>query len=211
MPTLLEAIQTILRPDLLLGKPIKLVELDPGSKCGPIRLPTHTSPVVLKPDQSYIGCPRLDCGIGLSANDRLFPLFDVKKSGFCVVCDYVIFCQTKPEAPLFILLCELKSGTLSGSAKQLENGRLLADYILAMARYHGDVRIEPTVEHRGLVFHPAGAKPMGNLHKLDCAYDPPSDVMRDMPTARYRSGEEYPLAHFCDLPARDRAGVIKAR
>jgi len=198
MSTLLEAIKYVLRSNLLCGKPIKLEELDPRSTCKPILLPTHTSPVVLKPDQSYIGCPRVDCGIGISANDRLFPLFNVNVSGIGVVCDYMIFCQQKPEDPLFILLCELKSGNLGGSTNQLENGRLLADYILAMARHHGQVRVGPSsVERRGLVFHPDGAKPIGNLHRLPCDYRPVSTAMDDMPIARYRSGEEYPLAHFC--------------
>jgi hypothetical protein len=198
MQTLLHAIKNVLRPNLLRGKPVTLEELDPGSTCEPILLPTHTSPVVLKPDQSYVGCPRPDCGLGLSANDRLFPLFNVKASGIGVVCDYMIFCQQRPEEPLFILLCELKSGDLGGSTKQIENGRLLADYILAMARHHGQVRILPSsIKARGIVFHRDGAKPIGNLHKLPCAYRQVSTAMDDMPIAYYRCGEEYPLAHFC--------------
>ncbi len=141
---------------------------------------------------------RPGCELTLSAPDRLFPLFRLV-AGISVMCDYIVFCQeaSRDDARLFVLLCELKSENVGGSRKQLENGRLLADYILAMAIHHHAVRPLPTVERRALVFSPRFVVPKGSLRKQRCSYSPMSDGFVDMPFAYYASGAEYPLEHFC--------------
>jgi hypothetical protein len=200
MPTLLQAIGEILRPSLVQRGPIRLEEADPGSTCEPITLHKSGQAFVLRPDQSAGGiCPRPGCALTLSAPDRLFPLFRLDVAGLAAMCDYIVFCQeaTRDDARLFVLVCELKSENVGGSRRQLENGRLLADYILATAIHHHAVRPLPTVERRGLVFSPKFKVPKGSLRKVRCSYLPMADGFADMPFAYYACGAEYPLEHFC--------------
>ncbi len=199
MTTLLQAIGEILRPGLVQRGPILLTEADPGSTCKAITLRKSGQAFVLQPDQSAGGvCPRNDCAYTFSASDRLFPLFrDVP--GLAAMCDYIVFCQESAgeDARLFVLLCELKSGDVKGSRQQIENGRLLADYVLSMARHHHAVRSQPTIERRGLVFSPKYDVPKGSLVKARCKYPTRFESFPDLPFAYYASGKEYPLSHFC--------------
>lgn len=200
MPTLLQAIGEILRPALVQRGPIRLHEADPASACEAITLHKRGPAFVVKPDQAAErACPRPDCGITLSAPDRLFPLFRHEEPGIAVMCDYIVFCQetSRDDGRVFVLLCELKSGNVGGSRQQIENGRLLADYILEMAKHHRTVRPMPAVERRGLVFSPSFKVPKGSLRKARCSYSPLPDGFPDMPFAYYACGAEYPLEHFC--------------
>lgn len=199
VPTLLQAIGEILRPALVQRGPIRLVEGDPGSTCEAVTLHKSGQAVVLRPDAAAGGvCPRADCALTLSAPDRLFPLLRLDVAGLAAMCDYIVFCQetSRDDARVFVLLCELKSGSVGGSRRQLENGRLLADYILAMASRHHAVRTPPAVQRRGLVFSPKFKVPKGSLHKARCAYESMPDGFADMPFAYYACGAEYPLEHF---------------
>lgn len=142
--TLLQAINEIIRPDLRRDGPICLEEDAPGSRCGPVTLYKSGKALVLKLD---------------TANDRLFPLFDPHKAGLTAACDYVIFYQEQHESgstepPLFVFLCELKSGRAGSAKAQVENTNLMVQYILEVARHHGDPHEDPTIELRGLVFSP---------------------------------------------------------
>lgn len=200
MPTLLQAIGDILRPALVQRGPIRLEETGPGSTCTPITLHKSGQAFVLKPDQSAGGiCPRPDCARTLSAPDRLFPLFRIDVADLPAMCDYIVFCQetSGDAARLFVLLCELKSERIGGSRRQIENGRLLADYILATAKLHHKVRSVPEIVRRGLVFSPRFNVPKGSLRKVRCSYSPMDDGFADMPFAYYACGAEYPLEHFC--------------
>ncbi|WP_437828962.1 hypothetical protein [Sorangium sp. So ce1153] len=200
MPTLLQAIGQILRPGLVQRGPIRLEETAPDSTCDAITLHKSGQAFVLKPDQCAGGiCPRPGCALTLNAPDRLFPLFRLDIAGLSAMCDYILFCQetTKDDSRLFVLLCELKSENVGGSWRQLENGRLLADYILATAIHHHAVRPLPAVERRGLVFSPKFNVPKGSLRKRRCSYLQILDGFADMPFAYYASGAEYPLEHFC--------------
>jgi hypothetical protein len=200
MPTLLQAIGEILRPALVQRGPIRLEETDAGSTCEAITLHKSGRAFVLKPDQSAGGiCPRPDCARTLSAPDRLFPLFRLDVAGLAAMCDYIVFCQESSgdDARLFVLLCELKSENVGRSRRQVENGRLFADYILNMAILHHGVKPVPAVERRGLVFSPKYKVPKGSLRKARCSYSPMPDGFKDMPFAYYACGAEYPLEHFC--------------
>ncbi len=182
------------------GGAIWLEEDDRGSTCKPITLHKRGKAVVLRPDKSAGGvCPRPDCAFTLNAPNRLFPLFRLDVVGLTSMCDYIVFCQEarRDDARLFVLLCELKSENIGGSRNQLEKGRLLADYILAMATHQHAVRPMPSIQRRGLVFSPRFEKPKGNLVTRRCVYAPLPGGSTDMPFARYRDGEKYPLEHFC--------------
>lgn len=98
---------------------------------------------------------------------------------------------------LFVFLCELKSGRPSGSRKQAENGKLLADYILAMAKHHHKLTSIPRSEARGLIFSPR-CEPIkiANPGRDKMAYMPFETGIAGMKFAYCRPGE-YPLAYFC--------------
>lgn len=200
MPTLLQAIAQVLRPRVAPPGTLRLTESEPGSTCRPITLHKSGQAVLLRPDLSAGAvCPRADCALTLAAQDRLFPLFRLDMPGLAVMCDYILFCQAASgdDTRLFVLHCELKSGNVDGSRRQIENGRLLVDYILAMTSHHLTPRPSPTVAHRGIVFSPKFGVPKGNLRKARCKYQQLPGGFGDMPFAYYACGEEYPLEHFC--------------
>lgn len=200
MSSLIQTLSDILRPELVQTGLLRLEEGDSGSICKAITLHKSGQAIVLRPDQSAGKlCTRPDCGLSISANDRLFPLFRPNLPGLSSMCDYLVFCQraSGDEARLFVLLCELKSGKAEGSRKQLENGRLLADYILAMAKQHGALQSMPEIVRRGLVFSTNYNIPKGSLRKAPCKYSPMPGGFPDMPFAYYACGQEYPLEHFC--------------
>ena len=199
MASLLHAISEILRPELMQPGPIVLKETDEKSKCRAITLTRHGQAIVLKPDLRPQGvCGRPGCQFTFTAPDRLFPLFRLDVAGLSAVCDYIVFCQDGPEndARVFVLLCELKSNNPGGSRRQIENGRLLADYVLQMAALQTR-RPLPSVERRGLVFSPRFSMPKGSLLSTRCAYQPEPSGFPDLLFARYADGAQYPLAHFC--------------
>ncbi|MCK6591322.1 MAG: hypothetical protein L6Q76_27535, partial [Polyangiaceae bacterium] len=68
---------------------------------------------------------------GVCIKDRLFPLFRPIE-GVARMCDYWMLVDL--DDTMYVLLCELKSGKLSGLA-QLENARLLAGYFISMVSH----------------------------------------------------------------------------
>lgn len=192
---LLDAIEKVLRPGLFERGPILLEETSPTNLCKPVTLHKNGQPsmqaLMLQPD-------RVACA-GMSIQDRLFPLFQHQTPGIAKMCDYIVFCQDTQRADvLFVLHCELKSKHTDGSRQQIENGRLLADYVLEMAKYHHPWRDLVRIERRGLVFRPNAHVPKDNLFKKRCGYAPAyEDGFADLRFAHYADGKEYPLGHFC--------------
>lgn len=200
MSGLLQAIGDVLRPVLLQRGTIRLEETDPASKTGLITLHRAGPGIVLRPDLTAgARCTRNGCNAAFTAPDRLFPLFRLDIPGLASMCDYIVFAQdsTSEGAPLFVLHCELKSGNASGSKRQMENGRILSEYVLAMATRHHSLRERPRVLHRGIVFSPKYPVPRGSLERQRCNYAPFPDALVDLPVAHYASGKDYPLTHFC--------------
>lgn len=196
MTTLLQALADILRSDLRIPGPIVLEEKDQRSTCEPITLYTldgSEQSILLRPDRV-----RRD-GEKISVNDRLFPLFKETAPKFTAMCDYIIFYLHGAQAQeeLFVLHCELKSNKLSGSRQQIENGKLLADYVLAKAAHHAAIRTMPAIKHRGLVFSPKIDVRMGDFLHIPCPYESWPEGFMDLPHVRYKSGRAYPLRHFC--------------
>jgi hypothetical protein len=200
--TLLQAIREILRPELISYGPICLEERESRSACAPITLNKSGPAVVLKPDTSVRAtCPTCRSPLPGAVNDRVFGLFSSQESGLTSTCDYIIFYQESGQLerrPLFVFLCELKSKNITGAGKQAENGRLLADHIIAMARHHRPVRAPDRILYRALIFSTKYApSPKGRLLTVKCAYEAVSTRMPDLRLAYYACGASYPLSHFC--------------
>lgn len=200
MKALLKAIVDVIRPDFYRDGVVRLEETAAGSTCGPVTLNKSGPAVVLKLDGLPPPlCAQQGCQLRYSVNDRLFPLFKTETAGLSALCDYLLFYPEKgvEDPRLFVFLCELKSGRPSGSKKQAENGKLLADYILAMARHHHNISWIPQYEARGLVFSPqCGAIKIANPARDKMAYMSFEAGIAGMKFGYCRPGD-YPLAYFC--------------
>jgi hypothetical protein len=151
--TLLEAIRSVLRPELVQDGPIELVETAPQSRCQPVKLSKRGRALVLKLDVSEPGN---------SVNERVFALFNTTEPGINRVCDYIVFYEQPvpaderrpPRDPcMFVFLCELKSANPKGAFEQIRNSRLVSDFIVSMARHHRRSTVRNTaVTYRGLIF-----------------------------------------------------------
>lgn len=199
--TLLDAIGEIVRPALLRTGPIQLEETGDKSTCAPITLNKAGRAVVVKPDaDARLACPTCRAPLTSAVGDRIFGLFNNRVPELTAICDYIIFYQEKEgaEPPLFVFLCELKSNNITGAGKQAENGKLLADLILAMARHHRSVRLPNRICYRGLIFSTKYTPvPKGRLLTTRCTFEANNPRMPEMGFAYFPCGGSYPLNHFC--------------
>lgn len=199
----IEAIRNIVNRDIVQTEsPICLKEADPGSECRPIIITKSGPAVVLKVDGAIQDCPKADCPIRLAGNARMFPMLNTGEPGVTAICDYIIFHQegrgdVTTSVPLHVLLCELKSGRAREAKRQIENGKLLADYILRMAEHHGRLGRSAEVSYKGLVFSPRFQGPKGDPRRNPCQFARIEDSMADVQFAYLRDGLRYPLEYFC--------------
>lgn len=116
------------------------------------------------------------------------------------ICDYIIFHQARgaveDSAALYVLLCELKSGRPQQANEQLRNGKLLAQYILEMARRHCAIRLPDRIIYRGLVFSPLARVPRSEPKRLSYAFIPDAREA-DLALSFQRDSTEHALEHLC--------------
>jgi hypothetical protein len=196
----LKAIHSLLRPNVvpyhLYSDSVPLTEKsneslsDEREVCRRVTLTTKQHPtLVLKLDE-----PRS----GRAANDWLFPLFDRTKSDLTCICDYIVFFEApkRGDRRLFVFLCELKSGNPQGALKQLRNGKIVSDFIVAMARNHRQVQPD-SVEYRGMIF-----STVTRPSELTVKPKPPGyradDRMPDLFWRPFRCGIEVLLEEQCE-------------
>ncbi len=185
MASVIEAIRDILRPGVFEDHALVLREPDPGSSGPTITLNKRGKALMLRPDQVQPG--------GMSAVDRLFPLFDTSKPGLCQLCDYLVF-YPRPQpagepSELFVFLFELKSGSAKGAGRQLRNGKLLADYVLEMTHLHGSGVQRPAIHYRGVTFVADAPRP-----RLVARYHQAFDWISDPRVPQLRTCNSRPLA-----------------
>jgi|GEM_PF-6209569 hypothetical protein len=140
----ISAIRSMLRKELV-SESHELHEDDAKSRCGPVKI--HRSGKCL-----FVSFNALVENVRIQ--DRLFPLFQ-QMEGVGRMCDYWIFYEhaaPNVDPVRYVFLVELKSGKGDGLA-QLENGKLLAEYFLAMVSHHQSGS-QGDVQFRGLVFSP---------------------------------------------------------
>lgn len=58
-----------------------------------------------------------------------------------------------------------------GARRQLQNGKLLAQYLLAMTKLHGEVHSDPVIVYRGIVFSPHIRAPKPGLKALRSVFE----------------------------------------
>jgi hypothetical protein len=111
------------------------------------------------------------------------------------MCDYWILCEQGEETPvLYVLLCELKSGKPEDAIPQIENAKLLAEYILEMVGHHKKLG-KPEAQYRGLVFSRAHRFPKAGLKLGKMVYTPMGRLQTQV--ALLGDGTEYWLSSLC--------------
>ena len=188
--TLLEAIRSILRPALLQEGTIELVENAPESRCQAVRLNKCGPALVVKLDS-----PKK----GIAVNDWLFPLFPTTQPALTCMCDYIVFCNApaRDDARLFVFLCELKSGKPRDALKQIRNGRLTSDFLIATARHHRRIERIPEISYRGLVFSTAVKSPLKLKSKSAPPRYLPDEQMNDLSFVHVACGSTLQLELLC--------------
>jgi hypothetical protein len=184
---------------------IRLEETDPASTCPPVVIKKRGPALVLKLDVPFKpACARADCTTRIPSNDRLFPLFRNDEEGLTRVCDYIVFYQLEEERNprVYVLLCELKSGSGAGALKQIENGKRLAEYIVATAVHHRLLQSSPPLAFRGLVFARQIREPRGGERRTVCPYQQHPRI-DDLGFALCPPTPERDISFFCaDVAAR---------
>ena len=89
-------------------------KLDTEEKCSEITLVPDGAMRILKTDNDLV---------------KLFPLIAQNKGHHCIA-DYCVFSEK------CIIICDLKSGKSDKAKGQIENTRLLIDYLIAFIKYH---------------------------------------------------------------------------
>ena len=196
VPSLVATLRGLVRADHLVAGRLVLREEDPQSTCGEVTLlKGRGDALLLQLDRPAVPvCGQRPCGLSNASNRLIFPLFDATRAGVTALCDFLMFYQRAPDAPVYTLMCELKSSERPRGGAQIKNTSLLADYLVSMAVHHGEVHATPAVHRRGLVFHTGGHAPKGNLHQLPCPFEPLAGS--PIHFVQYRPGT-YPLEHFC--------------
>ncbi len=198
MRTVVQALRELLATRVVLDGALELREEDPYSTCPATKILGGGSAVTLRfKDWQYK--PDLQ----IPTNLWLFPLLNSTnpQTPACRSCDYIIFYVSKEnpgQEKLFVFLCELKSGAAKGASPQLRNGKLIADYLLAVTKLHGKVTAWPEEPHyRGIIF--VGGYP-GNKWATRSparANYTPDQLCHDLQTTTVRPGPDYPLQYFC--------------
>lgn len=138
---LLDTLVAVLRPEVAVRRVVDLIDADSKQTVKLRRDDSDLDVVTVRPQ---------DLGTLLP-----FPFFNPHVKGLSRCCDYLLFCQLHPAqaGPLFVLLVEMKRTRIGGSRRQIENGCLLARYLLAAARHHNPATARPprSMYFRGLV------------------------------------------------------------
>lgn len=181
---LLQALCDVVRPELgAVPAVIRLEEADPGSACPPVVIKKRGPALVLK----------------LDAPHARIPLFRREAEGLTSVCDYLVFYQPEEERTptVYALLCELKTSSSVGARQQIENGKMLAEFLVSMAIHHRLHQAPPRILYRGLIFRGKGvAEPRGGQMRAVCPYRQ-HPVWRDLGMATLPAIPERDISYFC--------------
>lgn len=192
--TLFQALFELWHPRLRAHQGLVLVEDDPGSKCPPITLNRRGIAFVLRPELLLHDCERADCHAkGLP---RLFPFFSPQRQGVAALCDYLLFYEPAGDVPWTVFLLEMKSGDSSGARVQIQNGKLLAEYLLAMAELHGDATKRREIRFRGVVFTPRARRIAPVLKGSRLRFEP-DERFPDLSVARLHADRPWDLDTMC--------------
>jgi hypothetical protein len=98
------------------------------------------------------------------------------------------------DAPIYLLLCEFKSGS-GASMPQIENTRMIADYLLQMASYHEE-RGMPEIHRRAITFRSGISRVKPRFQHTRCPWERHTGRQSDLLLVNLAAGSEYPLSWF---------------
>ena len=151
---------------------------------------------MLRPDRLLHVCERPDCHARGAVNARLFPFFVAHRQGLTSLCDYLLFYEPRGSERSTVFLVELKSGGTSGSWNQIRNGKVLAEYLLAMTSLHGESHARPPISFRGVVFTPRALRPRPGLKGPRFDFEPDTKLP-DLSVARLTADRPWDLDAMC--------------
>lgn len=161
LSTLLQAVSDVVREHFVkIPGTIVLDEKNDRSTCVPVVIKKSGPALLLKLDN-------LDA--------KLFPLFRNENPEITSLCDYIVLYEPSDKPKTYVLLCELKSSNTGGmkthARKQIENTKMLAEYIIDMAAHHALKQPAPDVAYRGITFVGRGVlEPKGLEKRPLCPY-----------------------------------------
>lgn len=153
--TLVQALSELVHPDLRHAGLV--LDEEQAKSFPPVTLNRRGQALVLRPDRLLHVCERPDCHARGAVNARLFPFFVAHRQGLTSLCDYLLFYEPRGSERSTVFLVELKSGGTSGSWNQIRNGKVLAEYLLAMTSLHGESHARPPHLFSRRRLHPQGA------------------------------------------------------
>lgn len=195
-----DELSNVVRPELRSAGGLALQELDQGSTCPAFSLGAQgVRYLLLRPDSVLTACGAKGCSGPTTKNDALFPYLKSGASGVTQCCDFIAFCAYKnanESQSLFIVMIELKSGAVSGSRRQLENGRRVGDFLVGVVRDRAKTSfLGLKVEYRGLVFSPKAPRITGDPTRNRCPFMPYHDGDPTLLTILARPQEQH-LRYF---------------
>ena len=192
MTSLCEALRGVLLDRICHEGPIELSEADERSRGAPVRLRGQTSFWAARlGDQHYL--PIL-AELSADRSVRKLP-------------DYLIFDEpevepTRPnDVALRVMICELKSGAAGAAAakRQVQLGKLLADYLVRLAAYQLGQAEVPRVYNCGLIVSPqfpVNLRPKGSMRPGKIEYPHTHDKLSKMNVYEIPPGGEIHLESF---------------
>ena len=189
-PPTVQRIADAIRLELHVATPFLLEEQNPTGRHQPVEIREargQADALVVSFDQCFSRLSRTG-----NVAEWLFPLFR-EGEGLRRSCDYLVFYER--DQNLWVLLFELKSRTSEGARDQLASTRLLADYLLSVARHHGapdDVQRR----YRGIILKES-ARPLKVGPKATVSYPLVHPSMADLPFAVLHPQKFWLLDAFC--------------
>ena len=192
MTSLCEALRGVLLDRICHQGPIDLSEADAGSRCAPVRLRAQTFFWAARlEDQHYL--PIL-AEISADRSLRKLP-------------DYLIFGEpeeepTRPnDVALRVMICELKSsaGGAAAATRQIQLGKLLAEYLVRLAAYQQGRADMPKIYRCGLIVSPqfpVSLRPKGSMRPGKVSYPRTYDKLAAMSVYEIPPGGEIHLESF---------------
>lgn len=182
-----DVLRSMVRPDFLVQPDAqgaaRLVETAVESRIKPTVLRHAERSVVL----------RFDACVGTSGgavDERLFPLLG-EGSGWRSSCDYLLVAPSNQK--LYVIFIELKTSRAKGAQLQIENTKILIDWLIEAVLLHHKDLVRPDVVPRGIILKNAIQRPRDAQR---CPYSLGTPHLK-IPHSILPAGEEYGVSYFC--------------
>lgn len=182
-----DALRGMVRPDLLVRP-----DAQGAARLVETAVESRTKPTVLRHAERSVVL-RFDACVGLSGgavDERLFPLLG-EGHGWRSSCDYLLVAPLSRK--LYVIFIELKTSQAKGAQLQIENTKILVDWLVEVVLFHNKDLVRPDVVHRGIILKNATQRPRDAQR---CPYSRETPHL-EIPHSILPAGEEYGVSYFC--------------